>query len=770
MKIGPFTFGEKAPQEGQIARAGDTVFGNGDMWNQDAVVRRKGFSYLRGMDEKNAFLMGLMRSRVDAVKRRGFVVSPAGDDATAQKVAEATDAMLEWMEGSTDDLIVSLMEAVRYGYAIAELIWEPWDSPFGTLWGIRAVKPLAQEHIRFRCDEFGNIEGMVQERPKREVLDPEKFVIATFGGRPGNPYGKGLYSNIYWHDWFMREGWRFWAVACERYGMPIAKMTVPRNASSETRDEAQSLLDEVQSAAGVVLPEDIKLELEGIVGSGRMSYEGFLASQKEAIQIAILGQTLTSTVGSTGSRALGDVHLTVKDEITDSDCEWLYTPINEQVVRRFVDVNFSVREYPTVHPPVEDDVDLDALAVVTKDFMDRGMAVSKQWVQKTWGIVPPEDEEDALVATPRTPVVPGALPFAEDGTVERFADGVPATVKRQWKRTDAMTTESRGSAKAAWKVIRDGLIKQAEPAFEKKSQRGIEFKPRMREFEAILMQQCYGAWLNGRASGLDDVDGCGVEWQGEDGEAFAEGAERFAEYQGELLEPAEALAWHRARIPVDGAAARLLKREALESVFFVSSSEGVEAVKVIKSRISEALSNGWGIGDFRRAVEKDFADRWIGDVFGSGLKDQAMAEARLATCFRTNVAQAIAKGREEIIRVASDPAQATNPVVACTYLAVMDDRVRPSHAAMHGKTFRIDDPIWRKWNPPNGFACRCMKVPVLESKAAKMKAEELSTKPPTVGGVAVEPDKGWGRTDFAELTDMEIDEEYRAWWDARLVN
>ncbi|MBF0461675.1 MAG: minor capsid protein [Magnetococcales bacterium] len=41
------------------------------------------------------------------------------------------------------------------------------------------------------------------------------------------------------------------------------------------------------------------------------------------------------------------------------------------------------------------------------------------------------------------------------------------------------------------------------------------------------------------------------------------------------------------------------------------------------------------------------------------------------------------------------------------YHAIMDSRTRPAHAALHGKIFRYDDPIWNFIFPPNGINCRC---------------------------------------------------------------
>ena len=37
----------------------------------------------------------------------------------------------------------------------------------------------------------------------------------------------------------------------------------------------------------------------------------------------------------------------------------------------------------------------------------------------------------------------------------------------------------------------------------------------------------------------------------------------------------------------------------------------------------------------------------------------------------------------------------------------MDMKTRPSHAALHGSVYAIDDPFWGSFYPPNGFNCRC---------------------------------------------------------------
>lgn len=56
------------------------------------------------------------------------------------------------------------------------------------------------------------------------------------------------------------------------------------------------------------------------------------------------------------------------------------------------------------------------------------------------------------------------------------------------------------------------------------------------------------------------------------------------------------------------------------------------------------------------------------------------------------------------------------------YDATLDEKTRPSHAALDGVILPADDPRWDELTPPLGHNCRCQLIPVTKSDAAEERA------------------------------------------------
>jgi SPP1 gp7 family putative phage head morphogenesis protein len=107
-----------------------------------------------------------------------------------------------------------------------------------------------------------------------------------------------------------------------------------------------------------------------------------------------------------------------------------------------------------------------------------------------------------------------------------------------------------------------------------------------------------------------------------------------------------------------------------------------------------------------------------------------LPKGRLETIFRNAIQTHYNIGRWEQL----EGNQARRPYLM--YDAINDGRTRPAHRAMDNHIAPIDDPIWNRWYPPNGFRCRCSVIGLTEAQA---KARGYGTKPTP----DAQPDKGW---------------------------
>lgn len=63
------------------------------------------------------------------------------------------------------------------------------------------------------------------------------------------------------------------------------------------------------------------------------------------------------------------------------------------------------------------------------------------------------------------------------------------------------------------------------------------------------------------------------------------------------------------------------------------------------------------------------------------------------------------------------------------YVTVGDDRVRTSHRRLDGTTLPKDHEFWKKFFPPNGYACRCQAIPIFDKTKVKQPPSDVEPDP-----------------------------------------
>lgn len=147
--------------------------------------------------------------------------------------------------------------------------------------------------------------------------------------------------------------------------------------------------------------------------------------------------------------------------------------------------------------------------------------------------------------------------------------------------------------------------------------------------------------------------------------------------------------------------------EAHAQAFTTAKVVRADVLQDLRTEMQRVLDEGATERDFIRRLEPRLkAKGWWGKVIVVSPDERAQivqqgSPHRLRTIYQTNLHSALNAGRFKAQMEGADG----RPY--WMYTAVMDARTRPSHAALHNKIFRFDDPIWRSIYPPNGFNCRC---------------------------------------------------------------
>jgi len=144
---------------------------------------------------------------------------------------------------------------------------------------------------------------------------------------------------------------------------------------------------------------------------------------------------------------------------------------------------------------------------------------------------------------------------------------------------------------------------------------------------------------------------------------------------------------------------------------------GIEGLQVIR-RVQDLIAKVPEGADWEE-TRQQIADALEQDL---GSRDAAMLRAE--TLLRTQVWQATqaAAWREF---------QADPTVTHLQYIATRDDRVRPTHLALHGLILPKDDPFWDDHYPPWDWGCRCQVRPLTRQMVDRIReAEEKANLPP----------------------------------------
>ena len=379
-----------------------------------------------------------------------------------------------------------ILDATLFGFAPIEIIWGKVGNYILPL----ELKGKPPEWFCF--DDENQLKFRTKEHCWGEELPPRKFLCPQSNPSYENPYGERVLSRVFWSVTFKKGGLKFWGVFTEKYGMPHLIGKHPRGATKEETNTLADMLEEMVQDAIAVIPDDSSVEIqEANKSSSAAIYEQLIDKMNAEISKAILGQTLTTEIGSTGSYAASNTHFAIRQNIVDADKKLVEQTIN-QLIQWIYEINFVNTEVPVFELYQEEDVDL-TLAQRDKILSDTGVKFTKEYFIKNYGL---EDEDFDIqenilpTATPNfsefkeeTPIVQGQKQIED---LFKFLSEVELSKQAQNMLSPLISLlESCEDYKEAYELLTDKNLKS-------------------KKFEQSLQKAMFLCELQGRSDGLDE--------------------------------------------------------------------------------------------------------------------------------------------------------------------------------------------------------------------------------------------------------------------------
>ena len=282
-----------------------------------------------------------------------------------------------------DALTLDLLDATLKGFSVGEVMWVARGAE------LVAARVLARDQRRFVFDIASAPRLLTKSNQlSGEALPERKFLVYSFGGKDGTPYGLGLGHRLFWPVFFKRQGITFWLTALDKFGSPTALGKYPASAKPTEQAKLLAALQAIAREAGVIVPEGMEIELIEAKRAGTFdTYERLCRYMDEQISETILGGSITTTPKATGlGSGVSKVQNECRLEIARADADLLSGRLNETLVRWISEYNVPGATPPAVWRDFEEPEDLESRSKVDKTLHEMGYEPeSVDYINETYG-------------------------------------------------------------------------------------------------------------------------------------------------------------------------------------------------------------------------------------------------------------------------------------------------------------------------------------------------------------------------------------------------
>ena len=349
----------------------------------------------------------------------------------SKQVADFVSRQLEEADRPVHSMLLEALEAIQYGSALAEIVYENADDPVEgrPILRFKDLKTRARRNYAFLVDRYYNVLGAVNREwgysatgiytgstspDPDKVIPRQKFVLLTLGGRYGDPRGSSMLRPAYNAYYVKTQVWPQYLKFLIQFASPSLVGYTPENGPEEIdvlddngnqiinsdgtvrtitpEEDMLTTLLGFQAGTVAVLKGGSKLEPIQSTGTGE-AFQKAVDLFDRQIAMAILKTHRTLLEAKHGSKADAEASADITDVFVSGLREIVGGIISKDLVYQMVFVNFGPETARRYAPSAT------LKAMPKQDFSKAADAIAKLWTAKYLHSSQVQ-ESDAMIGLP----------------------------------------------------------------------------------------------------------------------------------------------------------------------------------------------------------------------------------------------------------------------------------------------------------------------------------------------------------------------------------